>query len=520
MNESQSHGSYSPAQRVRLCLTCGAALEAPLAGGDLTCGRCSTAVSIPPRDLTPLGEPPGEPLGEQPAAQPADAGASGERGATPPTGGTAEQQQARLAMLRKQVQQYNRGNRYATAQAPEGYETLAKRVEADADTLEAAQQAFRKAIARCAQQPNAQHERAVYWLTWKLKNIHVQQNLKLETWPVIHTALDVLTDAGYQHLMRTMAANQARKAGELQSAEAWLALCDPVPRILDLDSAYRTSRALLHLAQGQPEAALARVGLGVFDVPFAPNARMVVGAIRVTALEELGRGFEAEQAFRELESAIIGQQDALLNMLRPDSVFAAARRTRARVKQQEGATDSLGESDEMLPPGGKRLAGAVIMALCALGAVAAGVYQVQTAFAYKGWKPTKGHIDEVVTTEIRAGGEDRAGVGVRYTYRVDGKTHQGQNVEPDARHYVYTHASDAEKRAASLRAKRDLTIYYNPDKPSESALERAWVGELVLGIVAFAVCAVLLLMTWLLIKSHRKRHCAHQQWKAREGAAA
>lgn len=511
MSESHSHDSYSPAQRVRLCLTCGATLEAPLAGGDLTCGRCGTSVSVPPRDLAPLGEP----IAEQPAgADPGvDAAAHGAEE-------SAEQQQARLASLRKQVQQYNRGNRYATAEPPEGYESLAQRAEADADTLVAAQQAYRETIERCGQQPNIQHERAVYWLTWKLKNIHVQQQLGLETWPVIHTALDVVTDPGYQHLLRTMAANQARKAGELQSAEAWLARCDPAPRILDLDSAYRTSRALLHLAQGQPEAALGRVGLGVFDVPFAPNARMVVGAIRVTALEELGRGFEAEQAFRELEIAIIGQQDALLNMLRPDSVFAAARRTRARVKQQEGTTDSLVESDEMLPPGGKRLAGAAILALMALGAVGAGVYQVQTAFAYKAWKPTQAHLDEVVTTEIRSGGEDRAGVGVRYTYRVDGNTHRGQNVEPDARHYVYTHAKDAEQRAASLRAKRDRTIYYNPDRPSESALERAWVGELVLGLIAFAVCAVLLLVAWLLIKSHRKRHRAHQQWKEREGATA
>jgi hypothetical protein len=485
MSDIQNQRSFSPAQRVRLCLTCGATMTAPLEGGDVSCGRCSTLVTLPPRALEPLGEH-------------ADAGVD-----VPLE--TEEKEQARLAMLRKQLQQYNRSNRYATVEASES------------GTLDEALAAYREAFARCEGQPIAQHEQAVYWLTWKLNNIYVQQNASTHAWSVIQTSLDVLTDAGYQHILRTMAADKARKAGELDSAEAWLRLCDPAPRILDLDTDYRTSLAALHGARGQWDRALALVGLGVFDVPFEPSARLVVGATRVAALESLGRSFEAEEAMRELQATALGHSDALQNMLASSSVYAPARAAWARVKQQDGSTESLVRDDEMLPPGSKLRAGAGILAILALGALAGGVYQVSVAFDYQSWKPVKGKIQRVVTTEVKEGSEHRVGVGVAYTYQVDGKAYRGNKVEPDHSYFTYSTDKDAEKKAASLRAQRDVTVYHHPEDPSRSALERAWLGELLGAILLFAIAAGLLLGTFFLVKVHRRRHRAHQQWKAREG---
>lgn len=495
---------YSPAHRVRLCLACGATMDTPLEGGQLTCPNCSTVALVPPRSL--------EPLGTRSGAGSVDGAGVGDPVETP------EQLQQRLAILRKQEQSYNPSNPYATEEAPDGYEQLVF-LPSEAESLARLLVAYREAYERCASRPTAQLEHAIYWITWRMDNVFVHLGRSVHGYGIIQTSLDLLTNRRYQHLLRSMAGNKARKAGEYASAEAWLALCDPAPTILDLDTEYRTTLAILHLARGQSERALALVGTQSTDIPFEPASFVVMGAIRVAALEMLGRTAEAESAMRELQIQIasVGAEKVLALTLGPESVFAPARPAWARVKQADRGHDSLGKADEMLPPTRKLLIIAGLLGLLGAWTTHCGIDYVKTAQDRAAWKTTKGHIEKVRTSERRSGTKTSISVGVIYSYQVDGRFYRGTNVWPGQDWNNFSRSKDAQREINRLESNPDVTVHYNPQKPSEAALDKSTGGFMVQIVATWLSTAGFLLAVLLLIRAYRRRLRAHRKFMAGVG---
>src|SRR5690606_40987444 len=56
---------------------------------------------------------------------------------------------------------------------------------------------------------------------------------------VLETAAELLEDRRHRHVMRCLLATYAAREGDPAAADAWLALCDPRPTDLMMDSAYR-----------------------------------------------------------------------------------------------------------------------------------------------------------------------------------------------------------------------------------------------------------------------------------------
>ncbi len=176
--------------------------------------------------------------------------------------------------------------------------------------------------------------------------------------------------------------------------------------------------------------------------------------------------------------------------------------------------------DVTLPPGSKLLVIAGIVGLFSLATTYCGVDSVQTAVNMRTWKSTKGRIIKVRTSESKSGTKVRAAVGVIYTFKVNGKTYQGNKVAPGEEWDTFTHTKDAVRHVAKLRANPEVTVYYNPKKPSESALDQVWSGLIIYLVVSWLATFVLWLIAILVIRAHRRRKRAHEEWKASEDQGA
>jgi hypothetical protein len=301
--------------RVLLCKNCNAPLDAPPLGGNVTCSYCGAVSSVAPR-------PELQGLGSQAAAAPR------------PASGVAEAQ--RLAILRVQAQTYDpSSNPYAFFRAPPGLEGLAMKVMAkgysDRDTALTVQSALGKAVTeveRAPRDPAAQ--RRCFWLArlasqcWSAQDEFLRQRAALET------ASEVLTDHGHRYILRCELSKAARAMGELASAEAWLAQCEPDSSLIDLDNEYRLAAAGLALARQEWGQALAYVGPTGADVPFEPSSQLAATMARAAALEGAGNRSAAET---ELKEAITAHgRKSVQSSLEVNDAVARAQETWSRLQ--------------------------------------------------------------------------------------------------------------------------------------------------------------------------------------------
>ncbi len=299
---------------------------------------------------------------------------------------------------------------------------------------------YRQTLDRCLSHSSAPEERRLYWLTNKLNNIYAQRAESVKAWGAIQTSMDTLADEGYQQILRCMSADKARKADQLDHAEAWLALCNPTPGILDLDYNYRSSKAMLHGARGQWSEVLALVGESDDDVPFPPAGRAVKGCLRVTALEELQRHEAAEKAIQELLVAMKGLEPTLVRMCRPGNLFAPVTRVWRRVDRKTG--------------GRKRRLGMAALVVGALGLGFFGWVLLKQSRHHASYKAVDAKVVKVHSQEFKERGYVRIGVGVDYSYQVNGKTYTAHRVTHDKRYYTFQTGHNAEKKMLRLRASR------------------------------------------------------------------
>jgi hypothetical protein len=260
--------------RVLLCPNCGAPVRALPEGGRFPCAYCAAFLELARREEAP----------------------SIVRGAlTSPEGSPADAEAARLKRLRESLASLPLSP-YST-KIPSGLGHLYKARVVALERLPEALALWQKERAALASLPRSDTPRRFFFLTTAVAQMLLLRREPLPARAVYETALEVLSDPGYRHLVRCGLATAALRAGEVGAAEEWLRLCDGRSDDVTIDSAYRMVRAAIARAKGDHAGALSWLGREIDAVPIATSYAVAAGVRRADALEQLG---ELEAAVTEL----------------------------------------------------------------------------------------------------------------------------------------------------------------------------------------------------------------------------
>jgi hypothetical protein len=113
-------------------------------------------------------------------------------------------------------------------------------------------------------------------------------------------ALEVVSLPRHRQSLRGFLTRNAAKHGDLESAQAWLAGCDPGSDELETDSPYRVSAAYLATARGDFNAVLQFLGPDLSSVPIADSMDGVATVLRANAFEKMGHVDAARGVLAEL----------------------------------------------------------------------------------------------------------------------------------------------------------------------------------------------------------------------------
>jgi hypothetical protein len=253
------------------CPRCGAPVKGAIDGGLVPCAYCGAEVEIAVR-------------------------ARAERAGTARSLGD---EVARLSRLRAQLENPVEGHAYDLRRAG----------------VDARDVSLRDAWTRAKTHPPATPEagRLLCWMALQLAKAEREAGRPAYARAALETALDRLPDDGHRHLVRCQLAIEAAREGDVLSAEGWLAECDEAPELLELDGPYREAKARVLLARGDAAGVLTVLGAREGDVPFHPSLGTARIAVRLEALERLGRDADADA---ELAAAIAtyGEDDVLATL--------------------------------------------------------------------------------------------------------------------------------------------------------------------------------------------------------------
>ncbi|MFK7988157.1 MAG: hypothetical protein AB8I08_19205 [Sandaracinaceae bacterium] len=263
---------YSHSIRILTCRQCGAPFEASLTGGQFQCQYCAATNVVVKRD---------EQVDRRLAAEGASASIS---------------ESERFAQLRVQSQSaeplpaylgpWLSGSRLHAGAVP----------EARAEWQRARQQIAAGSAAFSVAE-------RLFYLTVLLVE-HIDPRSQRAT---LETAAELLTDPRHRHVVRSQLARLAAQNGDLEGAAAWLQTCNPRPRDLVMDTAYRLAAATVATARRQPERVFELLGHHAGEVPLAERDRMACEVLRVNALEQAG---QAALATNEVHGWIVLQGPA------------------------------------------------------------------------------------------------------------------------------------------------------------------------------------------------------------------
>jgi len=116
-----------------------------------------------------------------------------------------------------------------------------------------------------------------------------QEMAPLQKRAFYEASAEIMTIPRHRQLILGQIVRAAAREGDLRAAEAWLGLCDPAPDDLDMDTAYRASRAFLHTMKNEYNDVVAVLGSGTDDIPIADLMDVYCGVMRANAWEKLGR---------------------------------------------------------------------------------------------------------------------------------------------------------------------------------------------------------------------------------------
>ena len=462
-----AESSYDPQSRSRLCLSCGATNPAPLEGGEHTCPKCDTTVRLPPRKLEPLGDPGGR------------------------AGLSAEAERARQETLRRQAENYDHNNPYSTMLMPAPLQDIGKADSRDPKTLEKALAVYPQFCQPLVSGANGDSEFRLFWLTREIFGMCGLQGDIPRAWGVVQTSLDLIDERGYQQILRCMAAEVARFAGQLEHAEAWLTLCDPASSTWDLDRYFRSALAVLYGAGGKWTEALTLAGKPDDDGLLASYWLVAKGGLRAAAYEQLGRPDDAERSLGQL-SYYAGALDVRLIMMgHADPLLRPALAAWNRLDRRG--------------PSRTRIGFFLFFLLATMAAGWGGLHLWTKSRYHATWKSTKGKLLDVSSQTTQRHHITKMHVGVIYSYQVKGRTYRGNRARPDAHYFTYSDSRKAEAKFASLKGQTHVTVYYDPADPKKSALERKAAEGTWYAIAAWAGALLLLAITLLILRYHVRR---------------
>jgi DNA-directed RNA polymerase subunit RPC12/RpoP len=125
---------------------------------------------------------------------------------------------------------------------------------------------------------------------------------------LMESLLDDLRGPEIRDLVRLSIARDAARAGEIENAEAWLALCDSGSDVLDLDSERRITLAVIAEKKKDFPGMLRVLGARGGEVTFCSWLVPLATVLRAHALEHLGRG---DQAYREIMACMVHEPETL-----------------------------------------------------------------------------------------------------------------------------------------------------------------------------------------------------------------
>ncbi|MBW2454988.1 MAG: hypothetical protein JRI68_10775 [Deltaproteobacteria bacterium] len=289
--------AFSHALRVVVCPSCGGAVHGLAAGGESRCSVCDATLALPPRDEAPIG-----------------------------VGLTQLTEADRLARLEGQ-----------DPSPPPLAPAIEPLVEDGVLIPARAAEAFNEwQLSRAALDGGAAAAEARFFgITLLLARHMAQQGDDLMLRALLETAIDLLPSPSSKQVVRSMAAREAARLGDLPAAEEWFAPCDAASTDLCADSAYRCTAAYLATHKRQFERVLAVLGAKTGLVPICDDLKPLCAVLRANALERLDQVSAAVAALEATMREVPEGPAAIGEIVRAHSDLAACRRSyvpaRARV---------------------------------------------------------------------------------------------------------------------------------------------------------------------------------------------
>lgn len=334
--------SFGTQIRILLCPNCGAPMETPVAGGQTHCRYCNAVGQLAARDDRPLFQPGVQPLSED----------------------------QRLARLRTQDGK--------PLVAPPALQGLLEGGGLAAWKVQEALSIWQSTRQELAATQNYEAAERLLFLTMMLANHFAGQNDELRRRAMFESALEAFTLPRHRQMMRGYLSRSAAKEGDITAAEQWLAPCDPRSDDLEMDSAWRMSRAYIETAKHDWNGVLRVLGGQAEQVPIMDAMDSACALLRANAWERLG---QMQGAVAELQHELARRPTAGATLqaiiqanptfqLCPQS-FPVASQAFAVAAGHRAATAASGGIDKVFVPMG---------ALFLLGGLGAGAFAAVSPF--------------------------------------------------------------------------------------------------------------------------------------------
>ena len=245
--------AFSCDTRVLICNHCGAPLEATVEGGAFRCRYCGTQNQVIARDDGSLLAPQQAPISEE----------------------------ERLARLRAQDG--------APVRAPASLEGLLQAGQLPPWKEQEAAALWQATRDELRTRADYEASERLLFLTMLLTNHGAEQHDLMRQRAMFESTLDASMMPRHRQIMRGYLSRCAAHQGDLDAAEQWLAPCDPRSDNLDMDSAYRFSRASIDTARGSFQAVVQTIGAGAEDVPILDAFEGPCAVLRANAWEKVGQ---------------------------------------------------------------------------------------------------------------------------------------------------------------------------------------------------------------------------------------
>ncbi len=258
--------SYSYTFRLVPCEQCAQPIQAAPGGGMVTCSRCNAPNTVSPRDERPVTA-----FGmgmTQPIPEP-----------------------ERLMRLRAQDGKPLMPPASVMALMPGGQIPDYK--------LNEALTIWRSTRARLRSMQDHAAGEELMFLSIVLSQQFISQQNPAQARAMLEGALDVLSLPRHRQLMLGLLSRGASRMGDVESAERWLAPCDPVSDDLEADTSYRLGRALIDTGRGNYANVVGVLGSTAAEIPIRDGFDEVAGVLRANAYERNGQVQVAAQQLVE-----------------------------------------------------------------------------------------------------------------------------------------------------------------------------------------------------------------------------